>query len=150
MNQLKKLLPDIVAIVLFAIISVAYFFPAITEGRILAQHDAVAGIGAGREHQEYYEKHGKATRWTNSLFSGMPTYQLAPGYESSRTLSFVQEIYRLFLPTYAGYILSCCWASTSCCAHSLLKSGCLPWEQLSGLFLPTSLSSLLPVISGSL
>ena len=46
MNQLKKLLPDIVAIVLFAIISVAYFFPAITEGRILAQHDAVAGIGA--------------------------------------------------------------------------------------------------------
>lgn len=104
MNQLKKLLPDIVAIVLFAIISVAYFFPAITEGRILAQHDAVAGIGAGREHQEYYEKHGKATRWTNSLFSGMPTYQLAPGYESSRTLSFVQEIYRLFLPTYAGYI----------------------------------------------
>ena len=69
MNQLKKLLPDIVAIVLFAIISVAYFFPAITEGRILAQHDAVAGIGAGREHQEYYEKHGKATRWTNSLFS---------------------------------------------------------------------------------
>lgn len=55
MNQLKKLVPDIVAIVLFAIISVAYFFPAITEGRILAQHDAVAGIGAGREHQEYYE-----------------------------------------------------------------------------------------------
>ena len=48
MNQLKKLVPDIVAIVLFAIISVAYFFPAITEGRILAQHDAVAGIGAGR------------------------------------------------------------------------------------------------------
>ena len=104
MNQLKKLVPDIVAIVLFVIISVAYFFPAITEGRILAQHDAVAGIGAGREHQEYYEKHGKATRWTNSLFSGMPTYQLAPGYESSRTLNFVQEIYRLFLPTYAGYI----------------------------------------------
>ena len=100
----RKLVPDIVAIVLFAIISVAYFFPAITEGRILAQHDAVAGIGAGREHQEYYEKHGKATRWTNSLFSGMPTYQLAPGYESSRTLNFVQEIYRLFLPTYAGYI----------------------------------------------
>ena len=57
MNQLKKLVPDIVAIVLFVIISVAYFFPAITEGRILAQHDAVAGIGAGREHQEY-ERNG--------------------------------------------------------------------------------------------
>ena len=52
MNQLKKLIPDIVAIVLFAIISVAYLFTAITEGRIIAQHDSVAGNGAGREHQE--------------------------------------------------------------------------------------------------
>lgn len=150
MNQLKKLLPDIVAIVLFAIISVAYFFPAITEGRILAQHDAVAGIGAGREHQEYYEKHGKATRWTNSLFSGMPTYQLAPGYESSRTLNLFRKSTGCFSLLMPDTSLSCCWASTSCCAHSILKFGCLPWEQLSGLFLPTSLSSLLPVISGSL
>lgn len=150
MNQLKKLVPDIVAIVLFAIISVAYFFPAITEGRILAQHDAVAGIGAGREHQEYYEKHGKATRWTNSLFSGMPTYQLAPGYESSRTLNFVQEIYRLFLPTYAGYIFIMLLGFTSCFVHSILKSGYLLWELLSGLFLLISLLLLLPDISGSL
>ena len=81
MNGLKKLLPDVAAIVLFVVLSFAYFYPAVFEGRILAQHDAVAGIGAGREHQEYHQEHGKVTRWTNSLFSGMPTYQLAPGYE---------------------------------------------------------------------
>ena len=84
MNLLKKLLPDIVAVVLFAVLSFAYFYPAVTEGRILAQHDAVAGIGAGQEAKEYYGRTGESTRWTNSLFGGMPTYQLAPSYESSR------------------------------------------------------------------
>ena len=104
MNELKKLLPDVAAVVLFIAISFAYFYPAVFEGRILAQHDAVAGIGAGREHQEYHQKHGKVTRWTNSLFSGMPTYQLAPGYDSSRTLNTVQDLYHLYLPTYVWYV----------------------------------------------
>ena len=104
MNGLKKLLPDVAAIVLFVVLSFAYFYPAVFEGRILAQHDAVAGIGAGREHQEYHQEHGKVTRWTNSLFSGMPTYQLAPGYDSSRTLNTVQDLYHLYLPTYVWYV----------------------------------------------
>ena len=104
MNLLKKLLPDVVAIVLFALISFAYFFPADTEGRVLAQHDAVAGIGAGKEAKDYYERTGESTRWTNALFGGMPTYQLAPSYPSSNTLGIVQAVYRLFLPTYVGYI----------------------------------------------
>lgn len=103
-EQFKRLLPDVAAILFFIVIAFAYFYPAVSEGRILAQHDAVAGIGAGREHQEYYQEHGKATRWTNALFSGMPTYQLAPGYDSGRTLNYVQNVYRLFLPTYVWYV----------------------------------------------
>ena len=86
MNLFKKLLPDVVVIVLFAIISFAYFFPAVTEGRILAQHDAVAGIGSGREMSEYLEKTGERTRWTNSIFGGMPTYQMSPSYDSTDPL----------------------------------------------------------------
>ena len=104
MNLLKKLLPDAVAVLLFALISFAYFFPADTEGRVLAQHDAVAGIGAGKEAKDYYERTGESTRWTNALFGGMPTYQLAPSYPSSNTLVIVQAVYRLFLPTYVGYV----------------------------------------------
>lgn len=104
MNLFKKWLPDIVAIIVFVAISFAYFFPAVTEGRILAQHDAVAGIGAGHEIQEYQEKTGERTRWTNSLFGGMPTYQMAPSYNSTNTVSFLQNIYRLFLPTYVWYV----------------------------------------------
>ena len=47
MNLFKRILPDIVVIILFAVISFVYFFPAVTEGRILSQHDSVAGIGVG-------------------------------------------------------------------------------------------------------
>lgn len=104
MNRFKKILPDIVAVVLFAVISFAYFCPAVTEGRILAQHDAVAGIGAGQEINEYREQTGETTRWTNALFGGMPTYQMAPSYSSNKVLNYIQGIYHLFLPTYVWYV----------------------------------------------
>ena len=104
MNQFRKLLPDVVAILLFAVISFAYFFPAVTEGRILAQHDAVAGIGAGHEMQKYQERTGERTRWTNSIFGGMPTYQLAPSYDSTDLLGGIIKAYHLFLPTYVWYV----------------------------------------------
>ena len=104
MNWFKKLLPDLVVILFFTVIAFLYFFPAVTEGRILAQHDAVAGIGSGREMQEYLEKTGERTRWTNSIFGGMPTYQMAPSYDSTNTLGFIQQVYHLFLPTYVWYV----------------------------------------------
>ena len=44
---MKKLLPDIIAILAFVVISFVYFFPADIEGRILFQHDSAAGAGAG-------------------------------------------------------------------------------------------------------
>ena len=99
---IKKLLPDVIAIVVFAVLSFAYFFPADIEGRILFQHDTAAGAGAGREAALYYEETGERTRWTNSIFGGMPTYQIAPAYDSVQPLKWVQNVYQLFLPGYVG------------------------------------------------
>ena len=104
MNSMKRLLPDIVAIIFFAVISFVYFFPAVTEGRILSQHDSVAGIGAGQEGKEYYEETGERTRWTNSIFGGMPTYQMSPSYDSTDCLRGVEKLYHLYLPTYVWYV----------------------------------------------
>ena len=97
---MKRLLPDLIAIVAFVLLSFAYFYPADTEGRILFQHDTAAGAGAGHEAQEYYERTGERTRWTNALFGGMPTYQISPSYDSTQALSWVQRAYQLFLPNY--------------------------------------------------
>ena len=104
MNIIKRILPDVIAIVIFAVISFAYFCPAVTEGRILSQHDSVAGIGAGQEGKEYLERTGERTRWTNSIFGGMPTYQMSPSYDSTDLLKGVENLYHLYLPTYVWYV----------------------------------------------
>lgn len=104
MNLFKRILPDIVVIILFAVVSFVYFFPAVTEGRILSQHDSVAGIGAGEEAKEYLERTGERTRWTNAIFGGMPTYQMAPSYDSTDTLKGIESLYHLYLPTYVWYV----------------------------------------------
>lgn len=97
---MKKLLPDLIAILAFVLLSFAYFFPADIENRILFQHDTAAGAGAGQEVKEYYEQTGERSRWTNSLFGGMPMYQIAPSYDSTKSLPWVQKAYQLFLPDY--------------------------------------------------
>ena len=98
--MIKKIFPDLIAIALFAVLSFAYFFPADLDGRILFQHDSSAGVGAGQEATEYYEATGERTRWTNSLFGGMPTYQIAPSYDTTQPLNWIEKAYRLFLPEY--------------------------------------------------
>lgn len=97
---MKKILPDLLVILAFALISFAYFFPADIENRILFQHDIAAGAGAGQEAIKYHEETGERSRWTNSLFGGMPTYQIAPSYDSTKPLQWVQKTFQLFLPEY--------------------------------------------------
>ena len=104
METFKKCLPDLIAVVLFAVIAFAYFFPADIEGRILYQHDTSAGRGAGQETAAYYQRTGERTRWTNSLFGGMPTYQISPSYSSTDGLAQVSKAYHLWLPDNVWYV----------------------------------------------
>ena len=105
METFKKCLPDLLAVVLFAVIAFAYFFPADTEGRILYQHDTSAGRGAGQEATDYYQRHdGERTRWTNATFSGMPTYQTSPSYGSTDKLQTAVKAYHLFLPENVWFV----------------------------------------------
>ena len=106
MTLLKKWLPDLLAVLLFAVLAFAYFFPADIEGRILYRHDASAGRGAGQEGIEYMQKTGERSRWTNALFGGMPTYQMAPSYKSTDKLSMMTKIYHLFLPENVWYVFA--------------------------------------------
>ena len=94
------------AVLLFAILAFAYFFPADIEGRILYRHDASAGRGAGQEGMEYLEKTGERTRWTNALFCGMPTYQMAPSYGSTNLLAKAVDAYHLWLPENVWYVFA--------------------------------------------
>ena len=98
MKNWKQYLPDILAVLLFAVISFAYFFPADIDGKVLYRHDSSAGRGLGLESSEYYDRTGEVTRWTGSVFCGMPTYQITPRYKSLTALTDVVDIYHLGLP----------------------------------------------------
>ena len=106
MNVLKKCLPDVLAVLLFAVLAFAYFFPADIEGRILYRHDASAGRGAGQEGIEYLQKTGERSRWTNALFGGMPTYQMAPSYGSTDVLTKAINAYHLWLPENVWFLFA--------------------------------------------
>ena len=106
MKALKEYLPDLLVVIIFAVISFAYFFPADVDGRILYRHDASAGRGAGQETAEYHERTGKVSRWTNATFSGMPTYQTAPSYKSVSVLNQAVKAYHLWLPENVWYVFA--------------------------------------------
>ena len=106
MTLLKKCLPDVLAVLLFAVLAFAYFFPADIEGRILYRHDSSAGRGAGQEGIEYLQKTGERSRWTNALFGGMPTYQMAPSYGSTDLLIKAVNAYHIWLPENVWYVFA--------------------------------------------
>ncbi len=106
MKTWKRFLPDLIVVVLFAVIAFAYFFVPITQGKILYRHDTSAGMGAVQELGKYKEATGETTRWTNAIFGGMPTYQIAPSYSSTDGLSAAMNAYHLWLPDNVWFLFA--------------------------------------------
>ena len=97
----RRALPDVTAVFALILISFVYFANPVLDGTVLTGHDHAAAVGAGVEMQDYRARHhGERTRWTNTLFSGMPTYQMSPSYPSTDRLTLLENIYKLGLPDY--------------------------------------------------
>ena len=92
--------PAIIAgiVVLFLALSYAYFYPAAFDGRVLFQMDGAAAAGTGRDVKAFEEETGEVSRWTGSLFGGMPTYQISPSYPSVHPIRDFGELLRLEWP----------------------------------------------------
>ncbi|MBQ8098985.1 MAG: YfhO family protein [Bacteroidaceae bacterium] len=93
----QKIWCDATAILFFLALSLAYFFVPVTQGMVLSGSDNSAGIGLGQEIARHQEATGEITRWTNAIFGGMPTFQIAPNYHSRSMLSLLRQIYELGL-----------------------------------------------------
>ena len=103
----KKILPDVYCIALFAAIAFVYFMSPVSKGFRLEQHDSGANDGINVEIRQYRDAHnGETPRWVTSLFGGMPTYQIAPSYDSVKTMAFVEKAYHLWFPDYVWYIFA--------------------------------------------
>jgi hypothetical protein len=109
--MLKSALPHLVAVLLFTVISFAYFFPVL-EGRKINAHDTKVYEGSSKEISDYRDKYGKEPLWTNSMFSGMPAYLISVKYPGNlfKHLDNFLKLYRtpvaaLFLSMLGFYIM---------------------------------------------
>jgi hypothetical protein len=98
----NKILPFVAAIAIFMIFS-ALFFSPLLQGKILLQSDIMNFIGVSKEATDHYDKTGDAALWTNSMFSGMPTYQVMLP-ENGNAFEQVNKYLGLFLPRPANYM----------------------------------------------
>ena len=98
-NNLKS---HALVITLFALISFAYFSPLL-EGKRIDGHDVKTWIGMSKEISDFREKTGDEALWTNSLFSGMPAYQISVKY-GSNLVKYVDKVISLGFPRPANLL----------------------------------------------
>lgn len=104
-------LPYIVGLAVFFIVALAYCKP-LMEGKVLFQSDIKQWQGMSQEAMNYTNPEGNGTYWTNSMFGGMPTYQIgSKGMKVDRIGFNFQNAVHLFLdhmsPIYylLGYLI---------------------------------------------
>lgn len=80
---LKKLLPHIAAYIIMALLSIVFFLPYFTSGKTLGQGDNVRAEAMQTEQRKFHKETGEWPLWTNSMFGGMPVYQILGVHEKS-------------------------------------------------------------------
>ncbi len=125
----KAFLPHIIAILIFLVLSIFYCKPAL-DGKVVEQHDVQQWHGMSRQSFVFKEKTGHFPLWTNSMFGGMPAYQVAmdskdPAYLS---VSFFHKLLSFGLPVPAYYLFFCCLGLYFLC----VVMGINPWLSIAG------------------
>jgi hypothetical protein len=123
----KKLLPHIVAVVIFLIVAVVYCKPAL-QGKVVSQHDVQGWRGMSQQSVEFKEKYGHYPLWSNSMFSGMPAYQIALDARNNVSVGYIQSILTLGLPIPISFFFLAC----ICFYFLCVVAGANPWVSILG------------------
>ena len=101
MKNIQKIIPHLLVIIGFAIVSLVYFYP-ILQGNKIFQSDIVQYTGMAKEQNDFRKETNEEPYWTNSAFGGMPTYQLGAKYPNDAIGAFDDAL--RFLPRPADYL----------------------------------------------
>lgn len=99
--------PHVIAIAVFFVVSCVYCLPAF-KGLIVSQHDIEGWKGMAQQSIEFKEKYGHYPLWTNSIFSGMPAFQVLIESKYNITLAWLHHLFTLSLPEPAGLFFLAC------------------------------------------
>lgn len=126
-NFRRDVLPHLIAIVIFLILTAVYFSPVLFEDKGLAQNDILQFRGGAKEIQDFREKTGEEALWTNSMFSGMPAYLIQTHFPGDFS-GVIHSILTFDLPALAGNIFI-----TLLCAYILFVAmGMSSWLAIIG------------------
>ena len=121
----KKLIKYLAPVLLCLITSSIYFFPVL-EGKVLQQSDIIHFAGMSKEIADYRAETGEEALWTNSMFSGMPAFQVSTIYFGSITKKLKDWILRIPRPISYHFLL------LSLFYLMLVALGYNPWLSLAG------------------
>ena len=99
----KNYLPHIAAIIIFLSISIVYFGP-LWQGKVLKQHDRNTYVGMSKEINDYRKAYGEEALWTNSMFGGMPAYQISVAHSENLLRYIDSYLFRLKINRPADYV----------------------------------------------
>lgn len=102
----RKYLFFILATAFFAVVAILFFYPDDVQGNVLQQHDILQGTANGQEGKVFHEETGETTRWTDSLFGGMPNFQISPTYPANNLMGWLGKAYMLGLPSPANLLFA--------------------------------------------
>ncbi|MES2374294.1 MAG: YfhO family protein [Bacteroidota bacterium] len=105
--QWKKLLPHIIAVVVFIVVALVYCKPTL-EGKVLQQSDVTLWKTMAQNSFEYKEKHGSFPLWTNGLFSGMPAFQITSVGNNPVSIVYIGNVLTLNLPKPVSFFFLAC------------------------------------------
>jgi hypothetical protein len=111
-DKIKPILPHLIAVLLFMVVSFVYFYPVL-EGKVLKANDSTVTKINTKEIQDFRDKYGREPLWTNSIFSGMPAYLISTRYpgnlikyaDVTKLRKFKMPVSVLFLSMLGFYIL---------------------------------------------
>lgn len=128
-NLVKSLSPYLIAASILVVINLVFFSPELG-GRVLYQSDMINNQGMAREARAHFEKTGRPTYWTNSMFGGMPTYQIyVPQTRNSLFEYLIQGMSLFFSGSLKYYLILSLGAFLGLC---FLGMG--PWLSLMGAY----------------
>lgn len=113
--------PHALAIGIFLIVSILYNLPAF-QGNVLNQSDTLGWRGAAQQSFEFKEKHGHFPLWTNSMFSGMPAFQVAMEARYNLSLAVLQQFFTVWMPAPASYFFILCLGMYVLCLSLRLRT----------------------------
>ncbi|HXR84929.1 MAG TPA: hypothetical protein VN722_11500 [Hanamia sp.] len=123
----KKILPHLIAVAIFFIVAVIYCKPAL-QGKVVQQSDIQGWRGMAQQSFEFKDKYGHFPLWTNSMFSGMPAFQIALDPRTKISVGYLTSVLTLGLPIPISFFFLAC----ICFYFLCVVAGANPWVSILG------------------